>query len=147
MRNNRGFSLMEVLIVLVILGVLAGLAVPVYLTQVEKSRSAEALGMLAAARGSMQRAFAERGTYVDTVMGGGDGVATFNMDLNPNVEAVSGGQTTRFLYALVPAPADLTFTILATRIAAPGAPLPAGGPHTISINQAGAIVRTGIYGE
>ena len=142
MRNNKGFTLMEVLIVLIILGVLAGIAVPIYFAQVEKARSAEALASLGAASQSMKRFFAERGTYVGAVFVGGDGVATFNLDYNPGLAV--GGQVLRFGYAIT-AQAAATFTITATRVAAAGAPVPAGGPHTLTIDQAGAVGKSAIY--
>lgn len=43
MRNNAGFTLMEVVIVLIILGVMAGVTIPGYQEAVEKSRSNEAI--------------------------------------------------------------------------------------------------------
>ena len=143
MRNNRGFSLMEVLIVLVILAVIAGLAVPIYFTQVEKSKSLEALRFLQATRESMFRHFAQRGTYANAVFAGGDNVLTFNIDFNPNVEAVSGGQISRFAYVLGGL-APATFTITATRVAVAGDPAPAV-LSTVTLNQAGTVVKTGAY--
>lgn len=145
MRNNRGFSLMEVLIVLIILGVLAGLAVPVFITQVERSRASEAIGMLEAARGSMLRFFATNGTYAGAIITA-VGVPGTTIDFNPNVESSSGGQVPLFSYVVGPAvPGIATFTITATRIAKAGAPVPAGGPHTVSIDQTGAIARSAVY--
>ena len=44
--HSRAFTLMEVLIVIVIMGVLAGLAVPNYFKTVEKARSSEAAANL-----------------------------------------------------------------------------------------------------
>ena len=41
-RQGRGFTLMEVMVTLVILGVVAGLAVPAYFNTVEQGRSNEA---------------------------------------------------------------------------------------------------------
>ena len=144
MRNNRGFTLMEILVVLIILGVLAGLAIPVYITQVERTRAAEGIQMLEATRGSMLRFFAANGTYVGAVITAA-GVAGTTVDFNPNVESATGGQLPLFSYTLAPAPAAVTFTIVATRIAKPGAPVPAGGPHTVSVDQTGAVVRSAIY--
>ena len=41
--NNKGFTLLEVLIVVMIIGILTGIAVPNYTNAVEKSRLTEAL--------------------------------------------------------------------------------------------------------
>ena len=144
MRNNKGFTLMEVLIVLIILGVLAGIAVPIYFAQVEKARSAEAIASLGAASQSMKRFFAERGTYVGAVFVGGDPAAippTFNLDYNPGLAV--GGQILNFGYAIT-AQTAVTFTLTATRVAGT-APIPAGGPHTLTINQIGTVGKSAIY--
>ena len=41
-RKNKGFTLIEIIVVLIILGVIAAIAVPSYFNWVERSRSAEA---------------------------------------------------------------------------------------------------------
>jgi len=66
-RNTKGFTLMEVLIVVIVLAVLAGLAVPMYSSSVEKSRKAEALATLAALRQSEIRFFAQNNTYTNNL--------------------------------------------------------------------------------
>ena len=127
-KNHKGFTLLELLIVIVILGVLAGLAVPVYQPAIEKARAQEALTSLSAAREASLRFFSINNTYV--------GIANdlSNLDYNPNV--VVGGQTLIFSYAASNQGAA-TVTLTANRT---------GGPvGTISVNQAGTIVRTGVY--
>ncbi len=126
--NKKGFTLLEILIVLVIIAVLAGLAVPAYQAAVEKSRGQEALQGLTAARSAMLRYWTVGSTYVGAAFGVG------NMDYNPNT--VVGGQTLIFTYALSNLGAT-TFTITATR---------QGGPvGTITLNEAGTVGRTGVY--
>ena len=44
--GNKGFSLVELLIVLVILGIIAGLAIPRYMASTVKAKQAEAKGLL-----------------------------------------------------------------------------------------------------
>lgn len=133
-QHPKGFTLMEILIVIIILGVLAGIAVPIYSTQVEKSRTAEAITMLSATRQSMLRYFEANSTYVGASFPPPAGPVT--IDFNPN--ALLGGQTKHFAYAVV-VPGALSFKIYATRIATPDAPLPPGGPYVISIKQDGSI--------
>lgn len=54
-RNSKGFTLMEVLIVLVVLAVIVGLAVPIYQSTAKKTYKAEALNILSALRQSEAR--------------------------------------------------------------------------------------------
>ena len=53
--NKKGFTLLEIIVVIIILGVLAGLALPRLFSNVEFSRSAEALNSISILRQSIQR--------------------------------------------------------------------------------------------
>jgi len=53
--TRKGFTLLEVLIVVIIIGILASIAMPQYLTTLEKARSAEALSSLGSLRSSIDR--------------------------------------------------------------------------------------------
>jgi len=61
--NKKGFTLLELMVVLIILGVLVSLGMPQYMAAVEKSRTAEAVGILGAIRGAELRYFSAHGTY------------------------------------------------------------------------------------
>jgi type IV pilus assembly protein PilE len=50
LKNQKGFTLIEVLVVVIIVAILAALAVPIYMRYVEKSRSSEAQTAIAAIR-------------------------------------------------------------------------------------------------
>ncbi len=61
--KNAGFSLVELTIVVVILGVLAMLAVPRYQTAVERSKASEAFSYCAQVQGAQERYAARKGEY------------------------------------------------------------------------------------
>jgi prepilin-type N-terminal cleavage/methylation domain-containing protein len=60
---KKGFTLLELIIVIIILGVLASLAVPQYINAVERGRLGEALSLLGLIRSSQMRYYAQFGCY------------------------------------------------------------------------------------
>jgi len=63
--NKSGFTLLEIIIVIIIVGVLASLALPRFFSTVEFSKSTEALASMSSIRQSIERCFlASAGTYV-----------------------------------------------------------------------------------
>lgn len=64
---KKGFTLLEVLIVIIIIGILAAIALPQYTKTLEKAKSAEAITQLGTFRASMGRRwydqYAEGGNY------------------------------------------------------------------------------------
>jgi len=58
--RKKGFTLVEVLIVVIIIGILAAIAMPQYVGTIEKARSAEATSNVGALRSSMDRYWYEK---------------------------------------------------------------------------------------
>lgn len=72
MRLNQksGFTLLEIIIVIIIVGVLASLALPRFFSTVEFSRSTEALTSLSSVRQSVERCgLAQNQSYTGCVLG------------------------------------------------------------------------------
>src|SRR5438270_13345233 len=66
-KNRKGFTLVELAVVIVIIGVLAAFGVPRFLKSVERSKAAEAFSYLSAVRSAEERSQARNGTYEDTL--------------------------------------------------------------------------------
>lgn len=69
MTRQRGFTLIEVMIVVVIIAILAAVAIPAYNEQVRKTRRADAIGELGRLHLDMERWRADRSTYVGSGAG------------------------------------------------------------------------------
>ena len=122
----RGFTLLELVVVIVILAILAGLAVPRYMRTVNRSRSNEALQTLGYLRESAERYYARYSSY--------SGIANDfgNLDFSPT--DVSG--TPSWTYAASGQAAD-AYTFTATYTGS------GGGTAVLSKAAGGAVTVTG----
>ena len=100
-KYNLGFTLAELLIVIVILGILGGIALPRFFPQAEKGRVAEAIAMLSAIRQGEEAYKLENGVYLAVASGA---VATewnkLGLD-NPNDTTTACAKCRNFTYSVV----------------------------------------------
>ncbi|MFA6584502.1 MAG: prepilin-type N-terminal cleavage/methylation domain-containing protein [Elusimicrobiaceae bacterium] len=86
MMNKKGFTLVELAVVIVIIGVLAAFGVPRFREAVERSKAGEAFNYLGAVRSSQERYHSRQGEYADNVS---------KLDINfPNPKYFSIGEMT-----------------------------------------------------
>lgn len=132
--KSKGFTLTELLMVVVILGILGGIAIPRYFPQAEKARVAEAVSMLSAIRQAEEGYRLENGTYLAlaTAADGNNWLAVGIED--PNLSSTDWG------YSVTAGTGNIstTFSAIATRTAAHGAGNNAATTVTLS--------ETGTYG-
>jgi len=65
--RRRGFTLLEVLIVVIIIGILASIALPQYTATIEKSKSAEAATNVGSIRMALDRYWYQNGSITTTI--------------------------------------------------------------------------------
>lgn len=71
-KKMSGFTLIEMMIVVAVIGILAAIAYPSYLEQVRKSSRSDAIVLINETAQRMQRCFTAQGTYKPTTAGACD---------------------------------------------------------------------------
>lgn len=126
--RSRGFTLIELMIVVAVVAILASIAIPAYQDQVRKGRRADAMAQLLTLSQAYERFYTSNNTY-----------AGFWATV-PVAQRQSPTQGTAF-YALTTNETATTFVITATPLAAGGQDADRCG--ALSINQAGLRTESG----
>ena len=129
MRNKRGFTLLELLMVVVIIAILAAIAVPQYLKTTERARMAEAISMLGTIRNSLIRYVGETGGIPAPTL------AALDID----VLDVSGTPAFTYDLEVVVVGPPFTFTIRATRGGLTPVPAPCLASYMLRLDDTGAL--------
>lgn len=112
MQARNGFTLIELMIAVAVIGILAAIAVPAYNEYIARGKIAEATSTLSDLRMKMEQYFADNRTYL-------------NGPCTP-----AAGSTKYFTYSCNPAATATTYTIEAVGITAQGM-----SGYTYTINQ------------
>lgn len=145
MLSKKGFTLLEVLIVIIIMGVLAGLAIPRFSNTIEQSRAMEALSTLGELRQSLQRCYFVKGSYNSCLDETAD--PENNDNLCPGCDVENPNDPARRLFNYTAEDnTDTTFRIRATRrLAGSGTPTPGNDDDWIEIEEDGAKAGNGKF--
>mgnify|MGYP001567477397 CR=1 FL=1 len=120
--NRKGFTLVEVLIVVIIIGILASIGIPQFAASIEKAKGGEARAGLGHIQTGEKVYFAENEFYTNVI--------------SPDLDITL---TQKYWTFTISAPTSITYTATATR---------SGGTHsgqTLSMDQAGTITGTWQY--
>ncbi len=132
MRKKSGFTLTEVLMVITILAILAGLAAPNYFLTVEKSRSNEAIGNLNIIRMGERIYKLNNSRYWPNPDATDNTLSDINTNLNVSLDTPK-----YYALSITSTGTGTAFTATASRGNA--------GAKTFTIDQTGTITESGTY--
>jgi type IV pilus assembly protein PilA len=89
LKNKKGFTLIELMIVVAIIGILAAIAIPNFMSYQCKAKQSEAKSLLGAVRTAQEVYYAEKSKYADDIddtgfTQKGDGIYTISIAAGAN---------------------------------------------------------------
>jgi len=108
--NSKGFTLVELMIVVIVVGILAAVAIPLYQVVPERSKATEAVAALGAIRGAMRVHYAEHGTYANAAFTDGSRVTSSGL-LNVSAGDLAGRYFSDACYTFDGAPTATTYDV------------------------------------
>jgi type IV pilus assembly protein PilE len=103
MRAQRGFTLIELMIVVMVIAILAAIAIPNYLEQTRKGRRAEAARAIGEYQLAMERWRAENPSYANC-SGSGCGSGTYPSTPTSDYYTMTPGTATPTAYSITASP-------------------------------------------
>jgi type IV pilus assembly protein PilE len=103
-QNNRGFTLMELMIVVAIIGILAAVGYPAYTSAVKKGNRADAIDSLLSLAGRMEEYYMNNDTYVGATINAAGTGTIGSSKTSDDLYTLSIIQQDAFYYKLSAAP-------------------------------------------
>ena len=122
-KNNKGFTLAELLIVVAIIAVLVAIAIPVFTTQLERSREATDMANIRSAYAGVVTDYLTNASATTATVSAQQKVADWQTDPDPYLEIMNGASTSSLSVTAAP-----------------------NGTYTIAINADGSVTVTGTPG-
>ena len=95
LKNNSGFTLVELVIVMLIIGLLSAIAIPSFATYQARAKQAEATSVLSTVFGGEQAYYSEKDEYCDELLKVGFGMSGdakhYDFTANSNFTVVNNG--------------------------------------------------------
>ena len=110
-KNNRGFTLAELLIVVAIIAVLVAIAIPVFTSQLEKSREATDMANVRSAYAAIVTGYLAENTINPQTVSAQQTVTGWQTDNGGDLEVISDGGTSTYHYNAVLKPNTYSITI------------------------------------
>jgi type IV pilus assembly protein PilA len=140
-RSQKGFTLVELMIVVIIVGILAAVAIPMYRVTAERSMATEATGCLDLVREAMRVHYAEHGAYSHASFTDGAQVTAGGI-LGFKASDLAGRFFSAECYTFDGAPTAATFTIECDGASSTAPHASEVSNITVTIDEDGEITKT-----